>query len=111
MISAGEGRYLVKLVHFFIGEDLLIIITGGDEHIGGVSLVESNSCSSIYKKNHKDNVISDMVAPIIYNSLKKDTLVVCGIHLDDATLDDIDILINNAQDCAKKFLKEVNNDN
>ena len=111
MISAGEGRYLVNLVYLLIGEDILILITGGKEHIGGVSLVENNSFSNMYKKNHKDNVISDMVAPFIYDSLKKDILVICGIHIDDATPDDIDTLINNAKECAEKFLKKVNNDN
>lgn len=108
MISIGVGKYVITLTYFFIGEDLLIIITGGDKHIGGVSLVENNSFSMIRKKNHKDNIVSDMVAPLIYNTLKKDTLVICGIHINNATPQEIDILINNAQKCVEKFLKEIN---
>ena len=107
MISAGVGKYIVTLTHFFIGKDLLVIITGGDEHIGGVSLAENNSFSTISKKNHKDNIISNMVAPVIYDTLKKDTLVVCGIHIDDATPQEIDILVSNARECVEEFLKEI----
>ena len=107
MISVGVEKYVVTLTYFFIGKDLLVIITGGDEHIGGVSLIENNSFSTIGKKKHKDNIISNMVAPMIYDALKKDTLVVCGIHIDNATPQEIDILINNAQECVKDFLKEI----
>jgi hypothetical protein len=107
MVCEGIGKHMVTLTHLFIGDDLLVIITGGDEHIGGVSLLENNSFSTISKKNHKDTVISKMLAPIIYDTLKRDVLVVCGIHIDDATKEDIDILINNAQKCVEEFLKEI----
>lgn len=104
MISYGEAKYLVALTYFYIGQDLLVVITGGDEHIGGVSLIENGSFSSIAKKGHKDDVISNMVAPLIYDELKKDTLVICGIHLDNATKEEIDIMVNNAQKCVEEFL-------
>ena len=108
MFNYGDGKYMVTLTHLFIGKDLLVIITGGDEHIGGVTLLENSSFSTIGKENHKDKVISDMVAPIIYDTLKKDVLVVCGIHIDNAISKEIEILTNNAQECVKEFLKEIN---
>ena len=109
MISYGEERYLVTLAYHNIGEDLLIIITGGDEHIGGISLAENNSFSTIAKTGHKDDIISNMAASLIYERLKKDTAVICGIHLDNATAEEIDIVVNNAQRCVEEFLltKEV----
>jgi hypothetical protein len=107
MVCYGEDKHMITLTHLFIGDDLLVIITGGDEHIGGVSLLENNSFSTISKKDHKDTIISKMVAPTIYDAIKKDVLVVCGIHLDDATKEDIDILIENTQQCVEEFLKEI----
>jgi hypothetical protein len=104
-INYGEGKYKIYLKSIQIGNDLLVIITGGDEHIGGVSLIEANLLSSIKKTNHKDDVVSNIVAPIIYEKLHKDTLVVCGIHLDNASKNDIEILINNAKICVNNFIK------
>ena len=107
MICIGDGKYKISLTHLFIGEDLLIIITGGEEHIGGMSLLENNSFTSISKENHKDTFVTKMIAPIIYNALQKDVLVVCGIHLDDATKEDIDAVLFNTHACVEEFLKEI----
>ena len=107
MVYYGSGKYIITLKHLFLGNDLLVIITGGDAHIGGVSLIENDILSTISKQNHKDTVISKIVASIIFNDLKKDVLVICGIHIDDITKDEIDILINNTKNCVKQFLKQI----
>jgi hypothetical protein len=98
---------MITLTHLFIGEDLLILITGGDEHIGGLSLLENNSFSSIGKKNHKDTIITKMIAPIIFDAVNKDVIVVWGIHLNDASKEDIEMLTNNTLKCVDEFLKEI----
>jgi len=69
-----------------------------------VSLCETNLLSSIKKTNHKDDTVTKQVAPFIYNKLDKDTLVICGIHLDNATKEDIDIVLSNTQECVDKFI-------
>ncbi|MBL6969787.1 MAG: hypothetical protein ISR68_00140 [Campylobacterales bacterium] len=48
--------------------------------------------------------MTKQVAPFIYNKLDKDTLVICGIHLDNATKEDIDIVLSNTQQCVDKFI-------
>lgn len=107
MICVGSGKHIIYLTYLFIGDDILVIITGGDEHIGGVSLLENSSFVTIGKKNHKDTIITKMIAPIIFDAVKKDVLVVCGIHLDDATKEDIDILTCNTKKCVEELLKEI----
>jgi len=109
MIRVGKGRYGVTLEHYQIGKDRLIIIKGGEEeHIGAVTLIEERCClHTIRKRGHRDDIISERMAKIIYNSIEDDILVICGIHIDDATKDEIDILVNNAQECVDIFLKEI----
>jgi hypothetical protein len=104
-IDYGKGKYKIYLKSIKIGNDFLIIITSRHEHIGGVSLIDANLLSSIKKTNHKDDIVSNIVAPIIYKELNKDTLVVCGIHLNNATKDDINILVENAKICVNNFIK------
>ncbi|RRS30579.1 MAG: hypothetical protein P794_06415 [Epsilonproteobacteria bacterium (ex Lamellibrachia satsuma)] len=108
MISAGEGRYSVRLTSYKIGNDRLVIITGGEEeHIGSATLIEAKGrLQTISKKGHKDHVISERMANMIYNTMGEDLLVICGIHIDNASKEEIDILVNNAQTCVNIFLKD-----
>lgn len=108
MISAGEGRYRVILNSHKIGKDRLFIITGGEEkHIGSATLIEEHSpLQTIRKRGHKDHIVSERMANMIYDKIGKDLLVVCGIHIDNASKEEIDILVENAQKCVNIFLKE-----
>ncbi|WP_415406569.1 hypothetical protein ACLHDG_12450 [Sulfurovum sp. CS9] len=109
MISAGEGRYTVRLESYTVGNDMLIIITGGEEeHIGSATLIEEKGhLQTMIKKGHKDHIVSEKMATIIYDTIGKDLLVICGIHIDDASKEDIDILVDNTQVCVNTFLKET----
>jgi len=109
MISAGEGRYTVRLESYNVGKDRLIIITGGEEeHIGSATLIETKGhLQTIIKKGHQDHVVSEKMANIIYDTIGKDLLVVCGIHIDDASKEEIDILVDNAQTCVNRFLSQL----
>ena len=108
MISTGEGRYAVRLESYDVGKDMLIVITGGEEdHIGSATLIETKGhLQTIIKKGHQDHVVSEKMANIIYDTIGEDLLVVCGIHIDDASKEEIDILVDNAQACVNIFLKE-----
>ena len=92
MICVGEGRYSVRLESYNIGKDMLIVMTGGEEdHIGSATLIETKSyLQTMIKKGHKDHIVSEKIANIIYDTIKKDLLVVCGIHIDDANKEEID---------------------
>ena len=109
MISVGEGRYSVGLDSYAIGKDRLIIITGGEEaHIGSATLIEAKGqLQSMIKKGHQDHVISEKMANMIYDTMGEDLLVICGIHIEDASKEEIHILVRNAQACVDNFLKET----
>ncbi|UPT77782.1 hypothetical protein MN086_01235 [Sulfurovum sp. XGS-02] len=106
MISVGEGRYSVRLKSHKIGKDRLVIITGGEEeHIGSATLIESKRhLKTMIKNGHKDHIVSEKTANIIYDRMGEDLLVICGIHIDDASKEEIDILVRNATACVEKFL-------
>ena len=106
MISAGKGRYRVRLKSYEIGDDRLIIITGGEkEHIGSATLIEDkDDLQTMIKKGHKDHIVSEKMANIIYDTIEKDLLVICGIHIDDASTEEIDNLVRNAKECVEQFL-------
>lgn len=106
MIRAGEGRYAVALECHKIGKDMLVVITGGEEeHIGSATLIEAKDhLQTMIKKDHKDHIVSEKMANIIYDKIGKDLLVICGIHIEDASKKEIDILVRNAKECVAQFL-------
>ena len=74
-----EARY------FEVGNDLLVIITGGDApHVGSVSVCQMHSNKlrllKIVLPMHRDDVISDKLARILAERLNTTVCVVCGIH-------------------------------
>ena len=109
MISAGEGRYTVRLESYNVGKDMLIVIRGGEEdHIGSATLIEERGhLQTIIKKGHQDHVVSEKMANIIYDTIGEDLLVVCGIHINNASKEEIDILVSNAQECVSRFLSQL----
>lgn len=109
MISAGDGRYSVRLKSYAIGKDRLIVITGGEEeHIGSATLIEGEGhLKTVIKGGHQDHVISEKMANMIYDKMGEDLLVICGIHIDDASKEEIEMLVHNAQECVNIFLKET----
>jgi hypothetical protein len=96
----------IKFKTLNIGGDLLLIITGGKEHIGAITLCENNKLSTIEKANHKDSIISSMVSKMIYDKLKINIVVICGIHKDNATKKDIKKIINQTKKEAKKWIEK-----
>ncbi len=106
MISVGEDREQVTMACIRIGEDLLVIITGGDEHIGSVSLSDVSGCSTLVKKGHRESLITELIAQRIQKFFKQDVLVVCGIHIDNANAREISVLLENTKRCVDIFLKE-----
>ena len=111
IVSAGTGRYAVSLRYYSVGKDRLIVITDAKEgHIGAITLAENSSLQTICKKGHRDSVVSNSVARAIRERLGEDVTVVCGIHIDNATEKEIEILVANAQKCAIRYLEEINHE-
>ena len=78
---------------------------GEEEHIGSVTLIEEKDrFQTISKKGHRDHIVSERMANIIYDRIRKDLLIICGIHIDDASKEEIDILVRNAKECVEQFL-------
>jgi hypothetical protein len=111
LLSVGEGKYCIELKCLYIGRDRLFILTnakGG--HIGAVTLAEKKGLQTVCKSGHRDDVVSQSVAEILVAALGEDIAVVCGIHIDHATKEEIETLVVNAQQCATHYLKEYNHE-
>ncbi len=103
MITCGEGRYRVWLRSEEIGEDRLYILGGGETpHIGSMVLKEpGKEIQSMILEGHKDNLVMEPIAEKACDKYGKTTVVVGGIHIKDATEEEIDIIVKNCKELMR----------
>ncbi len=101
--------------HERIGSDLQVIIFGGDEHhIGGVAFAYPTkshyrdattvSVNTITAPGHKDYVVANSAAETICKALSVPTLVSVGIHVDNATKQQIDAIIKEVDSMISELI-------
>ena len=104
-LNIERGRININAKTFLVGDDICVIISGGDSpHIGCVTLsVPRPSLSDKSKTSattsilnligHKDDEAAKYVSQILSSRLNKNVVVTCGIHVDNITIQEIDITI------------------
>ncbi len=82
-----------------VGRDLLVLITGGDAHLGAVAVggfSKRSYASVITVPGHKDDCIAKEAASRIADHLKRACAVVVGIHLTGPSKEQIDSVVKDA---------------
>jgi hypothetical protein len=103
MITAGSGKYKVWLKEEMLSQERLYILGGGERsHIGGIVLMEPNSDPETMKlEGHYDHIVLERIARAACEKYNTKVVVVGGVHVDNATKDEIEILVNNCKELAK----------
>lgn len=73
-LYSNLGFLILKLEDKFIGNELIVYLTGGEEHIGSICFTEYNfnmyeTTINYTKKNHKENIITNYGSKIISRKL------------------------------------------
>ena len=100
MITSGEGKYKVFLEKHELDNDLIYILGGGERsHIGSVVICEPGKNAHIIRlSGHDDDIVLKPIAEKACKKYKNKTVALGGIHIDQATKQEIDLLVKN---CAK----------
>jgi len=100
MITFGRGKYKVWLKREKIGDDQVFYLGGGERpHIGGVVICEPGKKTYIIRlTEHYDDVVLKPIAEAACKKYKNKIVALGGVHIDQATKQDIDLLVKN---CAK----------
>lgn len=113
-----KGRIEVNLKAFDIGNDLCVIISGGDSpHIGSVTLsVPRKSLSDLNKSSattsvlnligHKDDEAAKYVSHNLSSRLNKNVVATGGIHVDNITSEEINIVIDILKELTEKIMEK-----
>jgi len=108
----GEGRYVVSCTVILCEQDLVVAITGGTcPHVGAVSLAvyepQRNSAtvstSTVY--THRDDVLSAAISKRFASALQCNVTVTAGVHIDDPTDEELQLLQKNCSCCCTEMLE------
>ncbi len=103
MITSGEGKYKVWLKEIKLDDGIIFILGGGEKsHIGGIVLCEPGKTSkTIRLEGHYDDIVLKPIAEAACKKHKTKVVAVGGVHVDNASKDEIDLLIKNCKDLIK----------
>lgn len=103
MITAGEGRYKVFLEKKELDDDIILILGGGEKsHIGGIIICEPGRESNVIKlEGHYDYQVLTPIAEETCKKYNKTVVAIGGIHIDNATKEEIKIIVNNCKELIK----------
>ncbi|MFO8110513.1 MAG: hypothetical protein R6U17_08380 [Thermoplasmata archaeon] len=103
MITCGDGKYRVWLKTQKVGEDRLYILGGGERpHIGSTVVKEpGQDVRTMVLSDHKDHLVMVPMAEKACEKYDVTVAVVGGVHIEDASKEDIDMIVENCKELMK----------
>jgi hypothetical protein len=100
MITAGSGKYKVWLKEENLSDDRLYILGGGERpHIGGVVVKIPGKKANVVKfEGHYDHIVLEPIAEEACKKYNTTIVAVGGVHVDNASKDEIAILVKNCME-------------
>ena len=114
--SVGDGIFKVIAEVKIIGDDLMISVWGGTKpHIGSISVsvprpgLQNNTTMSATSSiinliGHKDEVVARKFSEQLAAKFNKNAIATAGIHIDDITENQINILMQNMTDLCRDIM-------
>ena len=115
----GNGKYIVNIsVHDTNGAGLAVFVRGGDKpHLGGVALASPgiemhgrtlSKCDlwTITVPGHKDAEFAQRIAKKICIASGEPVSVSLGIHVENATPEEIELICTNVDEGVDVFLQK-----
>lgn len=104
-ITHGAGKHLVWFEQTRIGDDILILVGGGElPHIGGVVMkVPGEEIRVLTIGIHKDHHVLIPIAEAAARKYDTTVVVTGGVHIDDATKEDIALIMKNCKALHEKL--------
>ena len=117
ILTSGAGKYEIKALVTFCGQDLAVIITGGKAHIGAAALAvlqpsltssdKMASASVLCVNGHREDELAKKASLYLAAKCNASVLVSVGLHLDAAKASDIEQLVLNTKQIVEKIGKNL----
>ena len=103
MYTFGEGKFKVWLKKDLIGMDIVLMVGGGEKaHIGGITTCEPGKQATNHElEGHYDCTITEPIAVAACEKYKRKAVCIGGVHIKDATKEEIDQLVKNCKELVR----------
>lgn len=112
-LSVGSGRLLVKLELRIQGRDFLLLVTGGEAHVGAVAVLDGREVDGravvTEMPGHREGPLAGECAEILARASGRTVAVVVGIHQDNATGEEISAIVTNVRLGAAELAENIVN--
>lgn len=114
-VDAGDGPYRLYAHIQYIGNDLHVVMTGGEQpHVGSVALGTVNPdeeegvhIALITAPGHKEDIVVEKAARRLTRQLGTTVMVAAGMHWDEIDKKGIATVLDHAEMLTEKILLEV----
>jgi hypothetical protein len=117
--EVSEGRFKIQALVQKVGQDVLVSMWGGTlPHIGAVGMATprpslrdpkkmSATSSTFTYVGHKEDAVVKRISELLASRLKTKVVVSAGIHWDDLTSREIDIIAKLTQKLSARILEKL----
>ena len=93
------------LRRYEIGDDLVFFLGGGERsHVGGIVVCEPGKKAHVVRlAGHYDDIVLKPIAEAACKKYKTTVVAVGGVHVDHATKQEINRLVENCKNLVKKL--------
>lgn len=107
-INRKSNRIELNLTAIETGKDMCIILTGGEAHIGSVTIGNYQVANETFSfKDHKEYVITEMMGEILKKEYSGNFVICCGIHIDNITKEEISDISNMTCEMTHELCTEL----
>ncbi len=107
-LTAQENRVALHMRALFMGQDLCILLDGGHKpHIGAVSTAHPDKQETFCLPSHKEDILATDIALTLQQEFGCTVTCLCGIHLQDITRHEIDVVYRLSQELVQKLIHEI----
>lgn len=118
MLSYGEGRLGVMVQAVLTSDGVAVTLTGGEKpHVGGMAMSVPRHPPTIPsqrpqtwitpRSGHRDSDVAVLVAEQLCQQTGCCTAVIAGIHIDAATPNEIELLVQNSLEAARRLAHRI----
>lgn len=103
MNTYGSGKYAVWLKKELVGDDIVYLLGGGERaHVGSVVMKEPGKKAKVVKLGgHYDHLVLEPIAVAACEKYGRTVVALGGVHVDNATKEEIDILVKNCKELVR----------
>jgi hypothetical protein len=109
ILKKTQNRIELNLTVFKIGKDFCIILTGGDAHIGAVTVgFDGHTLETIQIPRHKEHLLTIELGKMIQKKLYNNFVICCGIHLDNITGTELNEVLYLSRQLIQELCLQLN---